>query len=238
MRNDNPRIRERRRQFAETCYKKLVGQAMKPVAPNAGLKVSARQGERLSERRLVAMKGRIKTSNLRNLRSDIHDCADGGEIVRLVKRRQWRERPKIVQNIGCYAHGAVIPQTAMNDPVTECGDRLSSQQSGADGEDLAHGGVMIKTFGWGSAFLDGLSFVVGDLQARRNADPADLTAEETLLLAHGVVECELDAGRAGIDHCDGFRHGHLVVRESACFCLPFRDNADFARAFRGCLFKR
>ena len=57
---------------------------MEPVAPNAGVRIPARQGEGLSERRLSAVKRRIETRNLGNLRNDIHDCADGGEIVRLM----------------------------------------------------------------------------------------------------------------------------------------------------------
>ena len=144
----------------------------------------------------------------------------GGEIVRLMKRRQWREPRKVVQDALCHPHGAIIAHTAVNDTVTERGNRLSSQQFGAHGEDLAHGCVMVKAFGREGAFLDDLAFGVDDLQAWRDANPANLTAEKADLFPHRVIERELNAGRPRIDHRDGLRHGHLVVRESHYFCRP------------------
>src|SRR5271165_756059 len=207
---------------------------MKPVAPNAGVSKPTRQGECLSEIRLPAMKGRVEAGDLRNLRSNIHDCANGGEVVRLMKRRQWREPRKVVQDTRCHPHGAIIAHTTVNDTMTERGNRLSSQQFGANGEDLAHGGVMVKAFGREGAFLDDFALGVGDLQAWRNANPANLTAEKADLFPHRVIERELDAGRPGVDHCDGLRHGHLVVRESLYFRRPGGDNADLVSTCRGC----
>ena len=154
------------------------------------------------------MKGRVEAGYLRNLRSNIHDCANGGEVVRLMKRRQWREPRKVVQDARCHPHGPIIAHTAVNDTVTERGNRLSSQQFGAHGEDLAHGGVMVKAFGREGAFLDDFALGVGDLQAWRDANPANLTAEKADLFPHRVIERELDAGRPGVDHRDGLRHGH------------------------------
>src|SRR6478672_4111376 len=71
---------------------------------------------------------------------------------------------------------------------------------------------MVKAFGREGAFLDDFALGVGDLQAWRDANPANLTAEKADLFAHRVIERELDAGRPGVDHRDGLRHGHLVVR--------------------------
>jgi hypothetical protein len=136
---------------------------MKPVAPNAGVSKPTRQGECLSKIRLPAMKGRVEAGYLGNLGRNVRDCANGGEVVRLMKRRQWREPCKVVQDTRCHPHGAIIAHTAVNDTVTERNNRLSSQQFGAHGEDLAHGGVMVKAFGREGAFLDEFILGAGDL---------------------------------------------------------------------------
>ena len=171
MRDDDACVRECRREFAETRHKKLIRQAVKPVAPNAGLSKPTRQGECLSKIRLPAMKSRVEAGYLGNLRRNVQDRANGGEIVRLMKRRQWREPGKVVQDIRCHPHGAIIEHTPVNDTVTERGNRLSSQEFGAHGDDLAHGGVMVKAFGREGAFLDDFALGVGDLQAWRTPIP-------------------------------------------------------------------
>ena len=79
---------------------------------------------------------------------------------------------------------------------------------------------MVKAFGREGAFLDDFALGVGDLQAWRDANPVNLTAEKADLFPHRVIERELDAGRPSVDHRDGLRHGHLVVRESLYFCRP------------------
>ena len=76
---------------------------------------------------MPAMKGGVEAGYLGNLRRNVQDRANGGEIVRLMKRRQWREPGKVVQDIRCHPHGAIIAHTPVNDTVTERGNRLSSQ---------------------------------------------------------------------------------------------------------------
>ncbi len=206
---------------------------MKPVPPNALVCEPARQSECLSKIRLAAMKGRVEAGDLRNLRRNVQDRANGGEIVRLMKRRQRRKPRKVVQDTRCHPYGANIAHTTVNNTVTERGNSLSSQQFGAHGEDLAHGGVMVNAFGHEGAFLDDFALGIGDLQAWRDANPANLTAEKADLFPHRVIERELDAGRPRVNHRDGLRHGHLVVRESLYFCRPGGDNDDLVSTRRG-----
>ena len=92
---------------------------------------------------------------------------------------------------------------------------------------------MVKAFGREGAFLDDFALGVGDLQAWRDAYPTNLTAEKADLFPHRVIERELDAGRPGVDHRDGLRHSHLVVRESLYFCLLGGENADLVFTCRG-----
>ena len=92
---------------------------------------------------------------------------------------------------------------------------------------------MVKAFGREGAFLNDFALGVGDLQAWRDANPANLAAEKAGLFPHRVIKRELDAGRPGVDHRNGLRHGHLVVRESRYFCRPGGDYADLVSTCRG-----
>jgi len=52
---------------------------------------------------------------------------------------------------------------------------------------------MVKAFGREGAFHDVFALGVGDLQAWRDANPANLTAEKADLFPRRVIERELDA---------------------------------------------
>ena len=71
---------------------------MKSIAANALLGEAARQGERLREIGLGAMKGRVEAGDLRYLRRSLHDRADGGEVVRLMQGRERLEFGEVVEH--------------------------------------------------------------------------------------------------------------------------------------------
>ena len=119
MREDDSSACEVGRQFAQPRHKKLVGKAMKPVAPNARVRKPPRQSKCLGQIRLTAMKSRVETRDLRYLRRSIQDCANGSEIVRLVKRRQRRELHEVVEHIRRYPRGTIVVEAAMDYAVTE-----------------------------------------------------------------------------------------------------------------------
>ena len=79
---------------------------MKPVAPNARVGKPARQCERLGEMRLAAMEGGVEACDLRNLRRDLHDGANRGEVVRLMKPRQRHKLREIVTTLSVTLTGA------------------------------------------------------------------------------------------------------------------------------------
>jgi hypothetical protein len=58
-----------------------VRQFLKPVTPNARVGKPARQCERLGKMRLAAMEGGVEACDLRNLRRDLHDGANGREAA-------------------------------------------------------------------------------------------------------------------------------------------------------------
>jgi hypothetical protein len=66
-----------------------------------GVSKPTRQGKCLSEIGLLAMKGCSEAGDLRNLRSNILDCGNGRKVVRLMKRRQWREPRRVVEDQAC-----------------------------------------------------------------------------------------------------------------------------------------
>ena len=124
------------------------------------------------------MKCGVEAGDLRNLGRNVQDCANGGEIVRLMKRRQRRKPRKVVQDVLCHPHRAIVAQTAMDNTVTEASNRCSPQQSGPHGEDLARCRVMVKAFGREGAFLDDPALGVGDPQARRDANRVMMAIED------------------------------------------------------------
>ena len=91
----------------------------------------------------------------------------GWDEVPPMAGRAW---PKVVQDALCHAHRPIVAQTAVNDPVTERGNRLSSQQFGPYRRGLAHGGVMVKAFGREGALLDDFG-PLGSATFRRGATP-------------------------------------------------------------------
>ena len=88
------------------------------------------------EERLTAMKSRVETRDLRYLRRSIQDCANGSEIVRLVKRGQWRELHEVVEHIRRYPRGTIVLEAAMYYAVTETAYSRSVQQRAAHESDL------------------------------------------------------------------------------------------------------
>jgi len=117
MREDHSSACEVGRQFAQPRHKKLVRKAMKPVAPNTRVSKPARQSKCLGQIRLTAMKSRVETRDLGYLGRSIQNCANGSEIVRLVKRRQRRELHEVVEHIRRYPRGTIaISQTLAANP--------------------------------------------------------------------------------------------------------------------------
>ena len=128
------------------------------------------------------MKGGVEAGDLWDLRRNVQDCANGSEIVRLMKRRQRRKPRKVVQDALRNPHWAIVVQTAMNHAVAEASNRCSPQQRAPKGEDLACCGVMVIALAREGAFFDDPAFGVGDRPMRRDADCVDLTVEESGLL--------------------------------------------------------
>ena len=72
---------------------------------------------------LAAMKRRIKAGDLRNMRSRIEDCADRGQVMGLMQRRQRLQLCQRLQHVTIQANWGVEFHSAMDDAVSDPRDR-------------------------------------------------------------------------------------------------------------------
>lgn len=214
MREDDSSACEVGRQFAQARRKKLVGTAMKPVAPNARVSKPPRQSKCVGQIRLTGTKRRVETRDLRYLRRPIQDCANGSEIVRLVKRRQRRELHEVVEHIRRYPRGTIVVEAAMDYAVTETNYSRSLQERAPHREDVTCSGVVVVSLAREPAIFDDAAIGVPDRKMRREADTLDLPLEESDLLRR-IIDRELDARRPGVDHRNAARHSEFSRIEIA-----------------------
>ena len=90
---------------------------MKAVAADAGVRIFAGNGERLSNRRLAAMESGVETGDLRQTRMRLADRPNCREIMRLMQRRERDERRKLLDDLIRQQQWRRIFSTAMNDTV-------------------------------------------------------------------------------------------------------------------------
>ena len=88
VRDYHPALCNLRRDLAQTLRNILVGKAVKTITAYAFLIKTLRKRVVIRQGAMAAMKRRVEACNLRQLRTAGEKCADRGEIVRLVQRRQ------------------------------------------------------------------------------------------------------------------------------------------------------
>ena len=104
-------------------YEIFVGQAVKAVSSNAGFGEATRQSKGLRDLWLAAVKRRIKAGDLRNMRSGVKDCADRGQVVGLMQRRQRLQLCQRLQRVAIQANWGVefIPPWTTRCPIPVTG---------------------------------------------------------------------------------------------------------------------
>jgi hypothetical protein len=117
--------------------------------------------------------------DLRNRRRDVHGCANGGEIVPLMKRSEQRNPCKIIDGLG-HLRWPVVGKPAVDHPVADRGDRPSWHQRAPDFE-IARGGTMVEALGGERPLIDDEAFFVGDREIRLSPDL--LPKSVTMLMA-------------------------------------------------------
>ena len=76
--------------------------------------------------------------------ASLHDRADGGEVVRLMQRRERLEFGEVIEYGLGHPHGRVVVETAVDDAMTEGDDRFVLQQRAPGLNDLARGGAVVE----------------------------------------------------------------------------------------------
>src|SRR6188472_301353 len=120
MRNDNTAWRDRRRHLWQTACNVFIRKTVKAVAAHT-LRIKAfRNGEMIGERPVAAMKGGIKTGDLRQVRKALEEQADGREIVWLVKRSEGNVTLEFGKHVVVNQHRPIVFGSAVDDAVPHC----------------------------------------------------------------------------------------------------------------------
>ena len=90
---------------------------MESVAPDSLVGQAARQREGGSDLRLGVVKGGVEAGDLRQCRMEFCNCRDGGEMMRLMQRRQWDEAGQFGDHLGIDTHRPLVARPAMHDAV-------------------------------------------------------------------------------------------------------------------------
>jgi hypothetical protein len=98
----------------------FIRKSVKAVALHTLFREPAGQRENASDFRLGAVKGCVKTSDLRERRTQFRQGRYAGDVIRFVKRCKWDETAKLCDYGLIDPDRAQIAGTAMNHPVTGC----------------------------------------------------------------------------------------------------------------------
>ena len=155
-------------------HDKLVRKTMKTIASYSPRAIGARQCERLGDGRLTVVKGGIETSNLRHLRRGCRNGSDGGDIVRLMERRERYQLCKLRQHDVIDQHRFDKGQSAMNDTVADSGKTCFAADMG---------GEPVVDRRDGTFLILGIDRPIGELAASRIIDPEMRRGSDALHLA-------------------------------------------------------
>ena len=182
---------------------------MESVAADALLVELFGQGVAVGNVWVTAVKGRVETGDLRELRLSLPERADGTEIVRLVKRGKRREGLKPLKYRIVDQDRLAIVRPAMHDPVAYR-RRQRSNLFAQELYDFAQGGGYVGHVRDRPGVVDEdlALHVLGD-KPWTNADALNLAFEATLQLITGASreQLKLYARATGVDDEDRVRHG-------------------------------
>ena len=179
--DDHPAAGDLGRDLGEAAGDVLVAEAVEAVAADALVVERARQGVAVGVLGVAAVEGGVEAGDLRQVGVDRRDEADGGEVVRLVQRRQRLERGQPGEDVGVDAapggrsrgrrarrggrrRGARAP------PRPESQARSASVAAGRSGSSAASQRPVDEDGAVG----------VGGAEARADADAVDLAADPAL----------------------------------------------------------
>src|SRR5260221_10782891 len=200
MRHDNTAIGYFWRSLRQHRSDVYVGNTVKTVSPYALLEDRIGQGESLFYFRRRAVKGRIETRDLRQIRVEGHRHLDRREIVRLMQGCERHQRLQFGQQFFRYACRPRVTQPAVHDTMAErCETTVAEPLPGPPPdrrEHLARRGRRCRTQIW---WCDRLAVRAGSAGCRMCPDSIHLPGEHPPL---ALVEAEFQGRRPGIDYAN------------------------------------
>ncbi len=114
------------------------------------------------------MKGGVKTGNLRNIRGNSSNCADRGDVVRLMQRRERHERFKRGEDRVVDQNRGRVMQPAVHHAVADTGKGgLTAGMRRKPAMNGGHRTFMIVSCNWLAGQPPALR--IGNLDARRHS---------------------------------------------------------------------
>ena len=141
---------------------------METVAANATVGDRGRQGKGLGHLGLVAMKGGIEATHLRQLRLVLQQQADRLEVMRLVQRCQRDELLQVSDDLGGQPHRRSVGEAAVHHTMADGGQPVFPELLAQEACQMGDGAIVTKRFtGRPLPFADHGARRILDLEAGR-----------------------------------------------------------------------
>src|SRR3954470_16811742 len=119
---------------------------MEAIASDARACEMSRQCKRLRHLRLATMECCVEAGNLWDVWCHIEDCLNGGQVVRLVQGREWRELRKRRQHSPVQSNRCTVSHPAMYNAMSDASHGSSRDQSRSRCQYLARRRVVVEPF--------------------------------------------------------------------------------------------
>ena len=209
------------REFGQFAGDVLVGQAVEAIFPDAFRLEPARDRVAAYRRCERVVEGGVETADLQQPRPQRQEGADRRQAARLMQRGQRCQPVDRRDRGGVEADRTRKLPAAMDDPVTDAGQRVAAEmilgpiQQGAEQRP-------VRRFAAPAPVLEHLAARSLDDQPGRRAEVVHgPLGEEARRRVHRLEQPEFDAGRAGVEGED--RIGHVeAFRRSMMRASPRR----------------
>ena len=188
----------------------LVGEAVESVALHALPRQLLGQREHLGHRRVAAMERRVEAGDLRQFRPPLEQHPDRGQVVRLVQRRERRQRAESLHDVAIHQDRLRERGAAVDDAMAHPGQPMFGHLAAEKAGQVLEGAVVpeVRPVAPGSARRR--RSPVRSFATKRGVrvQPFGLPAHHQIefVTARGE-ERELDGRGSGVDDQDGVSHG-------------------------------
>ena len=208
MGDHNPAVCLFRREVGEFAGDIFVGEAVEAIPLDAPVMEGARDGEAAHQRIVRAVKGSVEGGALRQVRQHAADRADEAQALRLVERREHRQRidGRDAFPVEASRPGEVV--AAMYDAMPDGRDLAKIEMAAEDGDGLRQDAAQVRIRPCIQRDLDPL-LPLAHPQGQRFVAEIDHAAGEPDGTARVKrKQADLYGGRAGIEGQQGLHAGN------------------------------